>query len=243
MSCAMPNSSALDTGASAGDAESHAWFCRELGEGLHALAQPLTVLRCALGALTMRGAVGPEADNRYLEMSNTQVDRLCDLLSCLHNLLDGVRSEPVCTEIDLWDLTVSVLENRQADSSDSLPSTSLGKPACELRVMADRGRIEEALHVALDAVESQSQSHDDICVDIGRRDGFANLSLLCTRPNGKKLSAMSWLRLSAAEANIKKQHGIYECTESPFQISIMFPLVEEKRRSEIAKSHTLVHES
>jgi hypothetical protein len=99
MSCVMPNSNALESGASVGDADSSAWFCRELDEGLHALAQPLTVLRGALGALTMRGAVRPEAASRYLEMSNTQVERLCDLLSGLQNLLDGVRSEPVRTEI------------------------------------------------------------------------------------------------------------------------------------------------
>ena len=96
----MPDSDALKSGASAGDAESHAWFRRELDEGLHALAQPLTVLRGALGALTMRGAVRPEAASRYLEMSNTQVERLCSLLSGLQNLLDGVRSEPACTEIE-----------------------------------------------------------------------------------------------------------------------------------------------
>jgi signal transduction histidine kinase len=100
MSCVMPNSNALESGASVADAESYAWFCRELDEGLHALAQPLTILRGALGALTMRGAVRPETASRYLEMSSTQVDRLCNLLSGLHSLLDGVRSEPACMEIE-----------------------------------------------------------------------------------------------------------------------------------------------
>jgi signal transduction histidine kinase len=101
MSCVMPSNSALESGASVGDAESYARVCRELDEGLHALAQPLTILRGALGALTMRGAVPPQVASRYLEMSNTQVDRLCNMLSGLHNLLDGVRSEPACTEIKL----------------------------------------------------------------------------------------------------------------------------------------------
>lgn len=101
MSCAMPSNNALESGASLGDAESYAWVCKELDEGLHALAQPLTILRGALGALTMRGAVSPQAAGRYLEMSNTQVERLCNLLAGLHNLLDGVRSQSVCTEIKL----------------------------------------------------------------------------------------------------------------------------------------------
>ena len=244
MSCAMPNSDALESGASVGDAESYAWFCSELNEGLHALAQPLTILRGALGALTMRGAVRPEAASHYLEMSNTQVDRLCNLLSGLHNLLDGVRSEPTCTEIDLRDLMVSVLEDRQVKSSDSLPVISLANPDYEFRVMADPVRIEQALHAALDAVEAQSQSRDDIRMDISRCDGFANLSVLCTRSNARKLTALNRLHLSAAEANVKKQHGVYECSESPFQISIKLPLPDdEERKTEMANRHTPVHES
>jgi hypothetical protein len=251
----MPNSHAFKSGASAGDAESYAWFCSELGDGLHALAQPLTVLRGALGALTMHGAARQETTDRYLELSNTQVDRLCNLLSGLHSLLDGVRSEPVCTEIDLWDLTVSVLENRRDVASNNLPRISLAKPDGEFGVMADPARVEEALNAALNAIEAQSQSRDDISMDISRRDGFANLSLLCTRSNGEKLSAMNWLHLSAAKANVKKQHGTYDCSESPFQISIKLPLldnkldekidvnIDEKRMTEVANRHTLVHES
>lgn len=240
----MPNSNALESGASTSDTESQAWFCKEFVEGLHALAQPLTILRGALGALTMRGAVRPEADSRYLEMSNAQVDRLCSLLSGLHSLLDGVRSEPVFTEVDLWELTVSVLENRQAESSNALPRITLDKPDCELRVMADLARIEEALHAALNAVEAQSESRDALYVDIGRRDGFAHLSFLCTQPKGEKLSAANWLHLSAAEASVKKQHGVYECSESPFQISIKLPLVDEEVRiTERANAQTTVPES
>jgi hypothetical protein len=97
----MPSNNALESGASLGDTESYAWLCRELDQGLHALAQPLTILRGALGALTMRDAVPAQAASRYLEMSNTQVERLCSLLSGLQNLLDGVRSAPACTEIKL----------------------------------------------------------------------------------------------------------------------------------------------
>jgi hypothetical protein len=214
-----------------------------LDEGLHALAQPLTILRGALGALTMRGAVAPES-SRYLEMSNTQVDHLCNLLSGLRNLLDGVQFEPTCKGIDLWNLIVSVLENRQAESHNSIWRTSVAKPDCDFQVMADPVRTEQALHAALNAVEAQSEDPGDIRMDIGRRDGFANLSLLCTRSKGKKLTAINRLHLLVAEANVRKQRGHYECSEFPFQISIKFPLLDrEERITEIASRYTLVHES
>jgi hypothetical protein len=182
----------------------------------------------------MRGAIPPEA-SRYLDMSNAQVDHLCNLLSGLQNLLDGVRSEPACTEIDLWNLVASVLENRQAESRNSLQRIALAKPDCEFRVMADPVRTEQALHAALNAMEAQSQSRDDICMAISRRDGFANLNLHCTRSKGKNLTAINRLHLSAAEANVKKQQGFYECSESPFQISIKLPMLDKKERiTEIA---------
>jgi hypothetical protein len=101
MNCAMPSDHALESRESLGDTESYAWLCRELDQGLHALAQPLTILRGALGALTTRDAVPAQAASRYLEMSNTQVERLCSLLSGLQNLLDGARSAPACAEIKL----------------------------------------------------------------------------------------------------------------------------------------------
>jgi hypothetical protein len=100
MSCVMTSKSALESGASLDDAESYAWLCREFDEGLHALAQPLTILRGILGALTMGDAVSPQAASRYLEMSNTEVERMCSLLAGLQNLLVRVQPEPACTEIE-----------------------------------------------------------------------------------------------------------------------------------------------
>lgn len=241
MSCVLPNNNATECGASAGDADAR--LCRELEEGLHALAQPLTILRGALGALTMRGAV-PLESSRYLEMSNTQVDQLCDLLSGLRDLLDGFQFEPTCKDIDFRNLIVSVLENRQAESRNSIQRLSVAQPDGDFRVMADPVRTEQALHAALNAVEAQSESPDSIRMAISRRDGFANLNLLCTRSKGKKLTDIDRLHLSVAEANVRKQRGHYECSEFPFQISIKFSLLDgEERIIEIADRYTPVHES
>ena len=52
----------------------------ELADGLHAMAQPLTILRGAMCALTLREEMEP-ANRRYLDMSAKQVDRLCDLMA------------------------------------------------------------------------------------------------------------------------------------------------------------------
>jgi hypothetical protein len=242
MSCVLPNKNALESGVSAG-ADSLAQLCMELDEGLHALAQPLTILRGALDVLTMRGAVPPES-SRYLEMSHTQVEHLCNLLSGLRNLLDAAQSEPKYTENCLWNLLVTVLENRQAESRNSTRRIAVAKPDCDFRMMADPVQTEQALHAALNAAEAQSQSPGDICMDISRRDGFANLNLSCTRSKGEKLTAINRLHLLVAEANVRKQHGLYEFSEYPFQISIKFPLLDEEERiTEVVNRRTTVHES
>lgn len=58
-----------------------------LGDGLHEMAQPITVLRGALGAIQLRGALAADT-LRYLDMSIQQVERLCGLLAAMQNLLD-----------------------------------------------------------------------------------------------------------------------------------------------------------
>jgi signal transduction histidine kinase len=104
MSCVMPRNNASESAASLGDAESYARLCRELDEGLHALAQPLTILRGIFCALTMGDAVPPQTASRYLEISSTEVERMCDMLSGLRSLLARVQPEPACTEIEFPEL-------------------------------------------------------------------------------------------------------------------------------------------
>jgi nitrogen-specific signal transduction histidine kinase len=62
----------------------------QFAEGLHGMAQPLTILRGAVGALQLSSRVGPE-DRRYVEMCVTQTDRLCALLSRVRDLLDSAQ--------------------------------------------------------------------------------------------------------------------------------------------------------
>ncbi len=64
----------------------------DIDDGLHALAQPLTILRGALGALALRERIAPQ-NSRYLEMSMRQIERMCDLISDIQKRLDAERPE------------------------------------------------------------------------------------------------------------------------------------------------------
>jgi hypothetical protein len=72
--------------------DERARLCGDIADGLHALAQPLTILRGALGALALRERIAPQ-NSRYLDMSTRQIERMCDLISRIQKRLDLERPE------------------------------------------------------------------------------------------------------------------------------------------------------
>lgn len=63
-----------------------------LADGLHAMAQPLTILRGAAGALQLSSSVSV-ADRRYVEMCAVQAERLCEMIASLRDRLDAAQDE------------------------------------------------------------------------------------------------------------------------------------------------------
>ena len=72
--------------------DERARLCGDIADGLHALAQPLTILRGALGALALRERIAPQ-NCRYIDMSMLQIERMCDLISLIQKRVDEERSE------------------------------------------------------------------------------------------------------------------------------------------------------
>jgi hypothetical protein len=73
----------------------------QLGKSLHAMAQPLTILRGATGALQLSSGISVP-DRRYVEMCSAQAERLCEMLAGLRDLLDAAAPEPPahCAQTD-----------------------------------------------------------------------------------------------------------------------------------------------
>src|SRR5580698_1814128 len=78
--------------------EEHERFCAELADGLHALAQPLTILRSAIALLAMANEAGTDG-TKYVTLSARQIDRTCQLFSSVQNLLGSrtaaAKQEPI----------------------------------------------------------------------------------------------------------------------------------------------------
>lgn len=227
MSCARPNVVTSETQLSlAGDPQRR--LCEELGNGLHAMAQPLTVLRGALGALIMRRSPGADTD-RYLELSNVQVERLCSLMSGLHGLLDAFQFDPACVQIDIWDLISPILDSILQDSGVQIAAS---KPSRRFDVIGDPTRTEHAIQAVLAAAKALSSKGDVIQVDLIPCDGFLDVTVRGRNTRGKSLSSIDCFNLSIAEAHIRSQQGLYECVADPFRVSLKLPLHDAEERDQ-----------
>jgi hypothetical protein len=71
--------------ATAASGEKSDRFHASLSDGLHALAQPLTILRSSITAASAEG-ITPSRQKHYLDISKSQVERACELFGSLQEL-------------------------------------------------------------------------------------------------------------------------------------------------------------
>lgn len=182
------------------------------------MAQPLTILRGALGVLQLSERVATE-DRRYLEMSVAQIGRLCDMMTNLRNLLNATEFDPVCTQVDLGKLAGLILEEYAAASESSGVRMKAVHPDRPAFVSADAARTEQALRAALDTALGLAAHGDEIGCRI-LPDGFV---LQNEHLRGKALSSSDRLALSLVEVAIRSQRGRYRLTEDPFLLAVRLP--------------------
>lgn len=195
----------------------------ELADGLHAMAQPLTILRGAMCALTLREETSP---NRYLDMSAKQVDRLCDLLSGMQSLLSAAQNKVEFASFDLVEALDPILELHQASAGEAGVQIEVAKPDHSLYVFADPQGVEQAFSAALKAALSGARRDDRIEIEIAPRAGFADLVLCNKNFRERSLGSFERFHLTVVETMIRNQCGIYEFTDRPFLISLRLRVSE-----------------
>ena len=223
MNCALPED-ALDQSLTGLEITPSSSLLAQLADGLHAMAQPLTVLRGALGALQLWDRAAAAERQRYVEMSATQTERLCDIMCCLRSLVDAAQIEAVCAPVDLQELVASVVEDfAVVCHSSDLRIVVSSSDGC-MQVFADRARTEQALRSALKTIAAVSVRGDEIQLQILSDGGFVGFVLQNGRKHRKSLGSGDRLELSLAEASVRSQQGGFEFSENPFRISIRLPM-------------------
>ena len=217
MSCAFLNCGETCRGAVEPEASSQACPYSVLANAIHAMAQPLTVLRGAMGALKLRGSLAANSD-RYIEMSARHIDRMGDLLSCMQDVLDAPDGEPKRARMDIGELMGHVLEGMCSELREWGGTVVRVGPSDPFFMHGDAHRTERALRAAFRVLVSISPPGGTIWVSVRPCEGQVEVQAEQKVLNGKTLGFTERLNLSLVETNILAQGGRYECVEDPLCI-------------------------
>lgn len=196
-------------------------FLEDLSNGLHALAQPLTILRSVSAILAMPQAAGARRDH-YLRMAALEIERTCRVFGNVQGLMAARLTEPARWTFDLREpLTAAIDSGRFPVSANALPAEMRH---AAVKVIGDAERTEQAISAVLTALSSLSSPGDQIEVLFSRDDSFAGLTFRNARSHATCMNSSARLSLSLAELNTLTQQGTYELNEDPFSVSLALPV-------------------
>ena len=223
----MPMSSALAgsaSGKAAADVTSPK-FHRDLANGLHAMAQPLTMLRAAIEVLAMPQSAGIDRQ-RYLDISSGAMDRTCRVFAHVQDLVTTSMVEAESERFDLWEVIAPMIEDHSRLSQLSGIALATAKDEAGKSVVGDSTRTGQAIALVLQLAAQLASTGDVIYVSESAAGGFVTLRVENIRRHGKPIDSTARLCLALAEANIVSQRGRYEFAEDPFRVSLALPVAD-----------------
>jgi len=194
-----------------------------MAEALHAIAQPLTILRSSVAAAATVG-IDPIKQRRYLELSTQQVERLCSQFECIQDLVIASQTQAECAPIELSGLLAAVVRDKQAELKTSGIELRVVIPGSLPAVLGDATRTLQALLAGLKMAASVSIAGDEVDLLANAGNGYLDLVVRSGRTRGRSLNSSERLGLFLAEMNILSQQGKYECTDDPFRVVLRLPL-------------------
>lgn len=152
------------------------------------------------------------------------MERTCQLLSCVQDLVIARLIEAQRVQFDLWELLAPMIQDQRI----LLQSAGVGIAVAQAEpwepIVGDEERTKQALKAVLKLAASVSSRGDVIELHSSHPNGFAELTLQNTRSHGKRMNSSQRLNLSLAEVNILSQHGRYHFAEDPFRVSLALPM-------------------
>jgi len=199
-------------------------FRASLSSCLHAMGQPLTVLRCTAAVSAAQG-IPAETLQRYLCTSAEQVQLLCCLFDCLRDLVDSGQLGGEPSPMEVSQLLSFVVEEQTPSLQASGLAIDVRIPA-ELHstMLADMNRSLKALTSVLRIAASVSAQGDAIEVAAAPKNGGVELIVQNQRAHRRSFTALERVSLEVAEAIIRNQDGDFVCSGDPFCVSMTLPV-------------------
>jgi hypothetical protein len=197
-------------------------FYAEMAEGLHAMAQPLTILRSSVVSLAAPGLTQAHQE-RYINISTQQVERACALFDCLQDLVIANQIEAARAPFALSELLDAIEEDLRTKLEASGVKLKIVATEGLQPILGDFARTLKALLAALKIAVALSSPDDTVELRAAPSNGMVGLTISNRLAHRRTLNSSENLSIVLAEANIRSQQGEFECLEDPFFVSVVLP--------------------
>ncbi len=196
-----------------------AMFCAHLAQGLHAAAQPLTILLASLGS----GHTDPmsRAELRELTASSTiQVQRVCSLFHCMQQLVIAESVTPQLSSTPILPLLTLVADgvNRMFEK-DSMTFSTFLPDKCR-PVLMNHGRTQQALMSVLLIAHLLSRTKNTIELLAASTVDTVRIIVRNADLFVDRMDTEVSLSMALAEANIRSQRGSLSWSLHPFHVQV-----------------------
>ncbi len=198
-------------------------FFAHLAQGLHAMAQPLTILR-SIAVASAAPELAESERLRYLDISREQVERTCTLFEGLQDLVIAKRHKSNFALFDLTQLVTAVVTDLKSALDASGAELTLDLPGKPLVLYGDAAWTRQATSAALKVCLSLSEPGEVFDLLLEEAGDFAKFSVRSSKNRPMPLNSLQVLHLALAETNVHSQKGRYECIANPFWVRLTLPI-------------------
>ena len=199
-------------------------LCRSLSQGLHATAQPLSILRAGLGNPSVDG-MSIEELRELTSTSAIEVERVCTLFSYLRQLVSTESIKPRLSATQILPLLVEAADGLDLlFREDGMCLRSAFPETCQL-VSINRASTLQVLSNVLLIAHSVSRPEDTVEL-VASSDSSNSVRVvvrnLKSRVEG--LNAEANLSMALAEATARSQEFTLSWSLQPFCVQIGIPM-------------------
>lgn len=195
-------------------------LCVHLSKGIHAAAQPLTVLRASLDCIQTDGMSHGEL-RELVASSALEVERVCTLFTFMQQIVNVMSIKPELSEISLQPLLAHVADGVELLFAEGgMLLRSIASDTC-LPVLIDPARTRQALSSVLLIAHALSKPLDTIeLIASSTSYGVVRVVVQNVHAYVDAMNAEQSLNMALAEANIRSQQASLSWSLQPFSVQI-----------------------
>ncbi len=194
-------------------------LCAHLSQGIHAAAQPLSILRASLdNGHTNRMTVTELRE--LVEGSAVEVERVCTFFNYLQQLVIVESVEPKLSSTPIAPLLADAADGVNLLFEKDGISLISKTPANCGSVLIDKERTLHALSAVLLIAHTVSRAQDTVDFIVSSFSGSVRVVVRNRSSNVHKMNAEAGMSMALADANIRSQHGNFSWSLQPFNVEL-----------------------